>query len=370
MKTFNTGSVLKSLVALWLMAGLLNTQLFAAGTDAGVTISNQASVTYQVNSVTQPTVVSDDDGNAANGLGTTDFLVDRLIAFSVTSTDGADVPVTAGQDVSTPGSFIPNPPSVLTFSVTHTGNSDTQDFDLSFEQGAADDFDPGDIAIFVESGANVGYQPLEDTATIIDELAEDASATVYVVGSVDIAQADGDLADIILIADARTGGAVGIGGVITPDTGTYDPDTVQNVFGDGAGTATGDVANDGSDSDTGRYIVNVPLVVAKTHIVASDPTGLADPKAIPGAEIRYTISITNNGTDPATSLSVSDTLPAELAYENDSGNSFVCSANGSTCTGCAAPSVTAGPGGDVTFSGITVAGSGGNCQITFDAIVQ
>jgi uncharacterized repeat protein (TIGR01451 family) len=61
----------------------------------------------------------------------------------------------------------------------------------------------------------------------------------------------------------------------------------------------------------------VTLIVTKTSTVVSDPVnGTTNPKLIPGAVVRYTISVTNTGrgvVDPAT-LVMTDPLPANLTF--------------------------------------------------------
>jgi uncharacterized repeat protein (TIGR01451 family) len=57
------------------------------------------------------------------------------------------------------------------------------------------------------------------------------------------------------------------------------------------------------------------LTIAKTSSVVSDPTnGTTDPKAIPGATMRYCILVTNNGSGTATSINVADALPATTIF--------------------------------------------------------
>ncbi len=57
------------------------------------------------------------------------------------------------------------------------------------------------------------------------------------------------------------------------------------------------------------------LTIAKTSSVVSDPTnGTTDPKAIPGAAMRYCILVTNNGSGTATSVNVADALPAATTF--------------------------------------------------------
>lgn len=57
------------------------------------------------------------------------------------------------------------------------------------------------------------------------------------------------------------------------------------------------------------------LTIAKTSSVVSDPTnGTTDPKAIPGATMRYCILVTNNGSGTATGINVGDPLPASTTF--------------------------------------------------------
>lgn len=57
------------------------------------------------------------------------------------------------------------------------------------------------------------------------------------------------------------------------------------------------------------------LTIAKTSSVVSDPTnGTTNPKAIPGATMRYCILVTNNGSGTATGINVADPLPATTTY--------------------------------------------------------
>ena len=72
------------------------------------------------------------------------------------------------------------------------------------------------------------------------------------------------------------------------------------------------------------------LAIVKTSSVVSDPVnGTADPKAIPGARMRYCILVTNNGSGTATGINLADPLPA--------GTSFVPGSlrSGTSCAGAA-----------------------------------
>ncbi|MBB6426693.1 proprotein convertase P-domain-containing protein [Sphingopyxis sp. JAI128] len=57
------------------------------------------------------------------------------------------------------------------------------------------------------------------------------------------------------------------------------------------------------------------LAIAKTSSIVSDPVnGTTNPKAIPGAIMRYCLLVTNNGSATATGIDVADPLPATLAF--------------------------------------------------------
>ncbi|WP_228383761.1 proprotein convertase P-domain-containing protein [Sphingopyxis fribergensis] len=70
------------------------------------------------------------------------------------------------------------------------------------------------------------------------------------------------------------------------------------------------------------------LTIAKTSSVVGDPTnGTTDPKAIPGATMRYCILVTNNGSGTATGINIGDALPATTTFISGSLRS------GTTCAG-------------------------------------
>ncbi|HEV2597591.1 proprotein convertase P-domain-containing protein [Sphingopyxis sp.] len=57
------------------------------------------------------------------------------------------------------------------------------------------------------------------------------------------------------------------------------------------------------------------LTIAKTSSIVSDPVnGTSNPKAIPGATMRYCLLVTNNGSATATGINVTDPLPAATTF--------------------------------------------------------
>lgn len=277
---------------------------FAAGTTAGTAVSNTATVDYEVLGVNQTDVNSN----------TTNFVVDRKINLTVAEVGGAPTSVAPGST-----------DEVLTFTVTNLSNS-VQDFALAAANSAGDDFDATGVTVFVESGANAGYQAGEDLATFIDELAADGSKTVYIVGDIPITRVNGDDADLTLTATAAQS-TVALTGVYTATVGTLaansaetntgvvdDATFIDTVFGDIAGVT--DVAEDGKHSDNDQYTVTTAsIAVTKSQTVISDPfNGTTNPKAIPGAILEYCITVSNTALlIAATSVVITDVLGAQPA---------------------------------------------------------
>ena len=292
-----------------LFAGGSQTAL-ALGTASNTTISNTATVNYEVGSVAQTAVLSSPDGLTPTGVAT-DFVVDNKVDVTVATSDVAYVQVAPGSGA-----------QVLTYTVTNEGNT-AQDFILTALPGAdpftgTDNFNATAANVFVESGANTGYQAGEDLAVYIDELAPTTiatplSATVYVVSAIDAGQVNGDIAAYTLTANAADAGLSGTLGDETTATAGADTAGVDVVLADGADDT--DSANAGDSSDTSAYqIATASLAVAKVSAVTNDPVnGGTNPKAIPGATMDYTITVTNTGAQ-ADSVIVTDPVPTNTTF--------------------------------------------------------
>ena len=258
-----------------LMAGFSQSAL-ADGTDSGTNITNIAVVNYQVGGVSQDLVESSESGNTTAGAGngsSTNFLVDNKVDLTVATIDNAAVGVAPGATG-----------QVLTFTVTNDGNT-VQDYVLNATAltggtgafGGTDNFDmiPASVSIFVESNPVPNGYDAADTAIFIDELAKDATATVYIVCDVPAAQPNNDIASYHLRATTHDGGGVGQG-TITAATAGADTTGVDVVFADEATLATGtdpvDAQRDGQHSSQDDYIVATALLtVTKNSRVISDP---------------------------------------------------------------------------------------------------
>jgi len=329
-----------------LAAALLGaTPAMAAGTTAGTDITNTVTVDFKVGGVDQTQQQASDT-----------FKVDRKVNLTVAQSDSATTTVVPGQNG-----------AVTTFRVTNTSNA-VLDFSLAASQlsggtaenGGTDNFDVTNLKVFVDSNGNGVYDAGVDTATFIDELAADATVTVFVLGDIALNRVNGDVAGVRLTATANEGGtAASLGAVVTQSTGA-DTDGVETVFADGAGDT--DAVRDGKFSDGDDYTVSAAdIEVVKISTVIEDPfNGTDNPKAIPGATVEYCIAVFNgSGANTATSVSINDTIPANLTYVSSFGvqvngtvtgdsSSFTCN-DDDTATGSQS-------GGDVSGTISSIAG--------------
>ncbi len=324
MKLVNTvrlaGALLAG-VALSLFAGTASAA--AVGTPTGTPITNLATVSYTVNSVSQTPIGSSSTGNTSGAGTATSFVVDTKLNIVVTTIDTQEVTVTPGQVA-----------AVMVFQVSNQGNS-TQGVNFTtvqepsvttadpFNVTLKDDFDPSSETVFVSQGNTNTYNSTNDTAHSLFSLASGSSNYVFIVSSIANTQLDGDIAVEALVGTVAATGATyaaGAGLSIASDQHalTWTPGTAQQIFADAAGTD--DIALDGKSSSRDAYLVkSAKLTIMKTAAVVSDPTcnaacvtGGGVAHAIPGAVMKYTITVANTGTTAATGVTLADSLQAMI----------------------------------------------------------
>ena len=263
----------------------------AAGTPAGTTVTNQVTVNYQVGGVSQTPV------NA-----TASFVVDDRVDLTVTYNGPATVDVTPSSNN-----------QVLPFTLTNTGNA-THGYLLTTSVGAGA-LTMNNVRIYVDvdqSGTLNGPDTLYTAGTNVGDIAPDAFIRLLIVADTDSGATNGQLRAYNLIATTTNAGTN------TPTVEDNSVDiaaNVQVVFGDGLGTDDSNV--DGAHSAVGTYeVVSATFVISKTSAVISDPlNGVTNPKRIPGALVRYTISLQNTGAASADNVVASDPVPADVTYQ-------------------------------------------------------
>ena len=340
---------MKKILSIVASMALCSVALNAAGTAAGTTVSNSATLSYTVDGATQPTVSTQ---NAAT------FVVDKKIDFSIVHDDSPKHLIT------TPGATDVR----RSFTLENTTNK-IQDFTLNAVNltggesydSKADDSDVSDIEISIDDG-----DTWSSGSVTVDDLGVDATLTVLVRSNVPDTNVDGNVMNIQIEATAVKDGTT------DPEEATStadDKDAEDTVLAEGAGVT--DFANsefDGKYSAWGGYIINSPvLTLEKSSCVYKDlVSGVsADAKRIPSATITYLFDIENTGTINASDINITDTLPDELdastvtaVKTNDNQSS--CSCDGGVA-GDGTDATSSLSGQELKITGLEVAKDKHNC---------
>jgi uncharacterized repeat protein (TIGR01451 family) len=274
----------------------------AGGTLAGSSVTNTATVNYNVGTVAR----------TANDTDT--FVVDRRIDLVVDETDGVATTVAPGQTG-----------AITTFTVQNTSNA-IMDFALSTVQPAGgastfgaftDNYNGTNVLLFRDTNNNGTYEAGTDLAVpqsggvyYIDELGIDATARIFVLADIPTTQVADDVAVIRLVATTRDGGVAGTMGAVTTASASNTA-AMDTVFADDDDIVG--AARDGIDSDSDDYrVAAANLLVGKSSTITSDPIAGTPDFHIPGAVIRYCIVVRNTGTSAATAVNLADTLPTTM----------------------------------------------------------
>ena len=312
---------------------------YAAGTAAGLSVTNTVTVSYQVGGVSQTAQTASDT-----------FTVDRKVNVTVAEVGTTTTTVSPGQSA-----------AVTTFQVTNLSNA-TLDFALAVAQqtgGAGahantDTFDATNLRIYLDNATTgiVGSYDAGDTlVTYLDELAADGSRTIFVLADIPLGQTTGAVAAVTLTATGREGGTAAAQGAALSETTTGNTSGMDTVFADGVGATDGN--RDAAFSAKDDYTVSAAaLTVVKRSLLVSDPlNGTTNPKYIPGAVIEYCISVANaTGGSSATGVAISDPLPSTVTYLSSYGIKVDGTVNASNV--CQADGAGSG-----SFAGTTVSGT-------------
>lgn len=339
-----------------LAAALLVTGQQALGQDtlAGTTITNQASVSFSVNTIPQGSVLSNPY----------EFDVDRRVDFLITVDDD------------TLETISPNQAGLELRFVVENESNDTLDFSLvSRALADTEAFGPGgsltatgqamDLESIEVAQDIIGSGGSEDPVrgannNSIDNLGPGERIRVWIFSDAPATLPDNAVPAIELSATALQSD----GSPLSDDSGDADlPGTVQNVFVNGTDTL---VEADGFSVQAAAIEAN------KFSTVLSDPFSASNPKAIPGAVVQYTIEVTNNGTATATDIVISDTLVDALVLVDTAVD--VTRSIAGPCTinvdpGCTLAAGT-NPGESVLTIDVSDLATGQTETITFQVTVQ
>ena len=286
----------------------------AAETPYGDLITNTVSLNYSVTGGTTVTATP----------ATAEFNVDRLVKFNLTAANTtADAPV---------------------------GETTTIGFTLTNNSNAAIDYSLpvlADVTYYIDANGDGVLDAGETTvvpATFTLDQQADANPNDHIYNYIAVylpqQGVDGQSADVIFTATAiendAAQGTVGSEIVPTPATTAWDKDNVQTVA---ETDADGNFITTQPETVTFTF-VGANISLAKAVTVVSDPisrgeSGTVPPgylaKAIPGAVLEYTITVTNSGAKDAT-LALTDTMPSIFAVADIDASSYKQSLNGVTAT--------------------------------------
>ena len=282
-------------------------QAMAIGTDPGIGVDNTAIVSYSVGGNVQP----DETSN------TVTFVVDRRINFTVVRQGIALTPVTAGDTQ-----------VYVEYLVQNLSNGDLP-FNFDFNQltsGDGDiyagfpdtDIDMDTVSVHVAQTSNAvegSALPPDNTdpATFPGNVPEDHYFRVRLYADAPDVAPNNSVAGLELLVTA-----------VDPLTSnpaleslTWTEGAVDNVFAF-AGTPVGPETHAIARDRDGFLIQSATLSVVKSQAVISGPFG--GDRALPGARIEYTITISNTGTAGATSISIADDIDVDVTFVTDAYN--------------------------------------------------
>jgi uncharacterized repeat protein (TIGR01451 family) len=280
----------------------------AAGTPAGTTISNFATITY-----------NDAVGTYTRNSTISTFVVDDRVSFTLTSTDAANSTITASGR------------AYMTYILANSGNA-PHDFTLSSAVSGSPTLTPASGPLFYADAAGTIPLPTDPNAgglPYISSLAPDTSITVYLFITAPAAVADGQSINYVVAAEAWQSGNLG---AVNPPVRSsiraaadaaiiksVAPLTTYVVLADGFGNG-GDanrdglyatIATDGSGTPIGFLVQSATLTTIKS-VTVTDPNGTVLP--VPGATLHYTLSITATGSGTALGTVITDPVPANTTY--------------------------------------------------------
>jgi uncharacterized repeat protein (TIGR01451 family) len=292
------------------LMSLVVTPAHAAGTAAGTTITNTATINFQVSGVSQTATT------ASNAI-----VVDAKIVLTAVET-GATTVVAPGQTG-----------AVTTFQVSNSSNevidiglaTAAQASGATTAHGGTDAAQATTFTYWVNTNGSTTctYSAANATqVTWLDEVAVGSTVCLYVQASIPSTATNGQVAGINLTATAEQGGTAGTQGSVLTQSGTgvaWTPGTMQTVFADAAGNG-GDSQYDGKYTALADYTVSAPVLsVNKNSLVISDPVeGSSNPKAIPGAVLQYCIVVANAASagTSASNINITDVLPSAVTYKS------------------------------------------------------
>lgn len=320
------GAVIAISVASLLSAGVA--EAAAVGTPSNIDITNTATLTYSVGGTPQTAIPSNQST----------FKVDNKVNVLVAEFGGTVTNVAPGATN-----------QATTFTVTNNGNT-SQGYNLvaavgtagliPATTGTAGSLTVTNIRVFADTNNSGSYDAGDVQVTSISSLASGDSVKVFVVADMPTGAGlgvNGDQAHVSLTAITTTAGTTT---AVTQTTGA-DTAGLDIVFADAETTESGFVgaspARDGQGTARDAYrIATAAVTVSKTVALICDPFNGdgTDRKNIPGSIVRYTITVSNATTAPAsaTLATMTDALNASTTFDPNLVTGAGAPATATSCT--------------------------------------
>lgn len=302
-----------------------------AGTLAGTDITNTASLEFRINGTPQTAVTASKTFKVDIRL---DFLVNRAAgAVATTSADPIQLPGEGSEKFYLVGSFDltneTNAPLVLNLAANDTTGTTVNDGSNSYADNInLQTADAYKIFLSDASGDATGNALTELSFTTEGESKE----VLVFANATDVVGQD---EDVLVVGLTASGKEVTVDGVSSPvsvpsdDSNTNTDDGVQFVFADGSDAALGGNSETANDA-LALILASLPTdptdptdttknALIKKSTVVWDPingqrSSSVDPKAIPGAVIKYDLEVRNLGRGSAKDIVVVDNIPASTTY--------------------------------------------------------
>lgn len=328
---------------------LISPFTIAAGTTAGTTISNQATVTYDAGA-----------GQVTATSSAVSITVQELVNATIQNQQVGDLAVGAGETN-----------AVMKFNLSNTGNG-SEAFTINASNITGDQFDVSNTRYYLDDGDNnfnTGDALLVGGVT--PTIAANGNITIWVLADIPTTTTaggsivDGNKADIIITAQANTFLNA------TPSNANPNQGDVVNSAGDASTDAV--FGGTGTISDNATYVVSAISVTIVKTIEAKDNHFAANSALlVPGADITYQLLVTVTGNGSANNVVVTDPLPSSLALKGGIVNGKI-NVNGVDLTASSADTDNASYDANtntITVNLGTVAAGAAATPILFTTVIQ
>ncbi|MEH6450591.1 MAG: hypothetical protein V7765_18110 [Oleispira sp.] len=286
----------------------------------GTTVTNTATLSYTVGS-------GDNEQNFDDTSDPVEFNVDRKVIFSLTSNHSDTDPdpvISAGGSADTIYTLKNDSNAPISFKLPIPALGTTYTYDIDGPNTGADpvtvdsdtDANSANLTIALETGTTTANQG--DTIAITVETEVSASA-----GDGSPISISFSVTAVEPVDDARIGAGengdtpetVTKGANIVPvdNTVAWNEKVIQTVSASDLISGTGSTAIIIFSHEQSFKVASAVITLLKEVSIVSDPiNGETNAKAIPGAIVKYTLTVVNKGTGSASNITVADVIPSEL----------------------------------------------------------